>query len=212
MADPLWVDRETLAAVLDVTPRHVTNLEKDHGMPSGRQDGRRRVWDLKVVGPWFYRYTRNETRSTPSDLEAAKAEKARLDIRRQQIELDRLEGRSIDVDDHRRAVAHLADGIRAAIVALPTWGPRIVGIRSAVDGAAMMRDVANHLLREMRRVGEGMRVATPDTELPDDFPGVRPLRAAGVETVGDLLGLDDVGAVKGIGAKTRRKIQRALSS
>ena len=46
----------------------------------------------------------------------------------------------------------------------------------------------------------------PADRLPPEFPGLRALTAAGIETFSDLRSLEDVSEIKGIGPKLARRI------
>ena len=211
---PLEVNQRDAAAVLGLTTRQIRNLD-EVGLPSRpAKNGRGRLYDLIEVVPWYIRQVRTQNRAEESELDQTKLEKEQLEVRRRQIEVAKAEGELIGIGDHRSVVGKIADAFRAALLSVPgSWGPRVVGITSPVEGTEAMRTCSEELLRDMAGVADSIelegRVAEP---LPENFPGHRALVAAGIETFVDLRALEDVTQVKGIGPKLARRIVDQLES
>ena len=205
---PLEVNQRDAAAVLGLTTRQIRNLD-EAGIPSRpAENGRTRIYDLTEVVPWYIREIRKQNRSEESELDQAKLEKQKLEVRRRQIEVAKAEGALIDIGDHRTVVGKIADAFRAALLSVPgSWGPRVVGIASPVEGTEAMRTCSEELLRDMAGVADSIELEGSVPEpLPEDFPGYRALVAAGVQTFVDLGALEDVTQVRGIGPKLAKRI------
>ena len=139
-------------------------------------------------------------RSGPSDLGQARLEKERLEIRRRRIEVAKAEGLVVNLDDHRSVLAKVLDATRAALLAIPgSWGPRVVGIMSPAEATETMVVCSEELLRDLAAVADELEAAglAPADRLPPEFPGLRALTAAGIETFSDLRSLEDEARSKG---------------
>ncbi len=171
-------------------------------------NGRGRIYDLEEVVPWYIREVRKQISHEESDLDRARLEKERLEVRRRQLEVAKAEGELIDIGDHRTVVGKIADAFRAALLSVPgSWGPRMVGITSPAEGTEAMRTCSEELLRDMASVADSIELeGTVAEPLPEDFPGYRALVAAGIHTFIDLGALDDVTQVRGIGPKLAKRI------
>ena len=120
-----------------------------------------------------------------------------------------LNGLVVNLDDHRSVLAKVLDATRAALLAIPgSWGPRVVGIMSPAEATETMVVCSEELLRDLAAVADELEAAglAPADRLPPEFPGLRALTAAGIETFSDVRSLEDVSEIKGIGPKLARRI------
>lgn len=212
---PLIVSQKQAAVVLGITTRQLRNLDEDKDPVPSRvaKDGRGREYDLEEVVPWALRRERARGRTGESDLDRAKLEKERLEVRRRQIDIAKAESELVSVSDHRGALAKVLDAFRAALISVPgSWGPRIVGISSPAEGTEAMKVCSEELLRDLVAASNQLDMDESAEPIPDDFPGRRALAAAGVSTFAELRGLDDVTQIKGIGPKLAERIGDELES
>lgn len=211
------INQKGLAEVLGVTARQVRNLTEDHGLPSTVDEQGRRMYVLGEAVQWYVAFKVAASRGGDSALEEAKLQKERLEVRRRQIEVARAEGEVITIDDHRAVVERIASAFRTSVLGVPgAWGPQVVGIVSAAEGTEVMRTCSEELLRDLASaLADELEQDAPapaDGPLPDDFPGLAKLAAAGVTTWSKLRQLgDDYTRVPGIGPATAKAIAEYLT-
>ena len=189
-----------------MTPRRIQQLASEGIFPKASR-GRYPVIECVQAHADILRA--EAARSGPSDLGQARLEKERLEIRRRRIEVAKAEGLVVNLDDHRSVLAKVLDATRAALLAIPgSWGPRVVGIMSPAEATETMVVCSEELLRDLAAVADELEAAglAPADRLPPEFPGLRALTAAGIETFSDLRSLEDVSEIKGIGPKLARRI------
>jgi len=204
------VTAETLAKLFELTERRVQQLASDGIIPrAGR--GAYPLMD-SVRGYLRYLKERAEGRSAGNDLDAAKLARLELDVRLAQVELAKAEGEVIPVADHLEVLGRIVDGFRTKLVSLEgSWGPRVVGITSPAEGAAVVGAMVREAIEDLRSIADDLELHDPERPLPEDFPGYRHLAAAGVMTYAELQRLDDVTELRGIGPRTRERIEELVA-
>src|SRR5690349_13895608 len=107
MARDEYVDREKIADHLDVEPRTITNLVKEHADFPSRVKGRTRTFPKRQCLAWYIKYKQDEAvkRAAPKRdereaLDVAKTRKVEIDTELAEIELEEARGRIIPVDMH----------------------------------------------------------------------------------------------------------------
>lgn len=114
-----------------------------------------------------------------------------------------------DLED---VLGELLSVLRRAILNIPgRWSARLVGAESVREMEARLREVARDLLRHIGGpVADAVEAGAPAGPIPEGFPGAEALRSAGVTTVPELLSLDDVREVDGIGPARAEAIRERL--
>lgn len=205
------VTQKELARILGLSTRQIRNLELE-GLPH-RADGNRKLYPIPAAVDWYIRrreeQARAEFQTTDYDQARARYEMARA--RLAEIEVAKEEGKLIPVEVVEEIYGtKMLDPLRSAILNMPgRWGAQVVGFESPREGEAALKRIATELL-ELFSGQAAAEIESDYTPLPDDFPGRRALEAAGIETMTDLLQVDDLRAIPGIGPATERKIRRAL--
>ena len=150
-------------------------------------------------------------RFTENELDRAKLEKEQLEVRRRRIELARAQGDLIWVEDHLTILGKFVAGVRSKLLGFPgPWGPRIVGIASPAQGTEAMRTLVEEALTDLGRIAEEVEELEIDEGIPDDFPGFKHLAAAHVTSFRQLLAIEDLTMISGIGKVTASRIQEQL--
>lgn len=194
-----------LARFLKITPRRVQQLVDEGYIPKvGRNQYPFRV---SVLGYFRSQMDAAVGGGDSNALDLAKLQKEQLEVRRRQIELAKLEGDLVGVDDHLQILGDALTYIRARILALPgAWGPRIVGLRTPAQATQMMRILADETINDLARVADEIESPTRDKPIPPDFPGFKHLAAANITSFTQLRQLDELTSIRGIGTATAQRI------
>lgn len=206
------VTQVELARILPLTTRQLRNLERE-GLPH-RADGRRKLYPLPEAVDWYIRYRENLARAEFDnvDYERARARYETARARLAEIGVAREEGRLIPVEVVEEIYGdRLMDVLRTGILNLPgRWGAQLVGLDSPREAEAILKRIARELLQEFSGPAAAALEAEGDDTLPEDFPGRRALLEAGVATWAELLAIDDLEAIRGIGPATAKRIREAM--
>ena len=196
--------------MLTLTTRQVRNLD-DLGLPSKTGPRGTRLYNLRDALAWYVERERERARPTDSALDQAKLEKERLEVRRRRLDLARIEGELIPIDDHLTILGKFVSRVRAKLLGFPgPWGPRVVGIASPAQGTEAMRILVEEAIIDLRGVAAEIEHLEIDEPIPDEFPGFRHLTAAHVTSLQQLRAIEDVTQIPGIGKVTARRIAEQL--
>lgn len=206
------VSQAELARILPLTTRQIHNLESQ-GLPH-RAEGRLKFYPLPEAVDWYVRYREQLAREEfeVTDYEKARARREAARARLAEIEVAKEEGRLIPQDVVEQVYGReMLEPLRRAINSMSgRWGAQIVGIASAREGEAALKRIGAELLEFFSGPVADHIEAGETALLPPDFPGRAALLEAGIETISDLLGVDDLRSIPGIGPATERKIKAAL--
>lgn len=209
------VNQTQLAQALRLSTQQIRNLERE-GLPVSRAKGRQKFYLLADAIAWYLERKKAEVRAAvePTDFNSARARRERARARLAEMEVAKEEGRLIPRDVVEEIYGtKLMDVLRSGILNMPgRWGAQIVGLRSPREGESVLKRVASELLEEFSGSAADEILEEESAELPEDFPGHRYLVASGVETMSDLLGLEDLTSVKGIGKARAREIMQRLGA
>lgn len=202
-----YVGLNVLAEWLGLTQRRVIQLV-DEGVVEKKGRGQ---YHLQTNIARYIDYLRQmaEAGGKKTDLSHEKLLTARIERRRRELEYAQIEGTLITVDSHKAALAKAFDLVRSNVRNLPgALAPRLVGLEDP-------REVQQILVREiddaLRAIVSKAQRRAEDTEgLPEDLPGRRALVAHGVVSLVDLLDLEELTDVPGVGKATARKIRAWL--
>lgn len=202
-----------LAELLELTPRRVQQLAAEGIFPKIE---RGRYPLVECVRAYVkYWQERAEGRFTDNALDQARLQREQLEIRKRAVEVARAEGSVVMVEHHEEVLGKLIGTVRGILLAIPgAWGSRVVGIDTPLEGLNVMTQLSDELV-----LGVASSAAAFDLEeetepevIPDDFPGVKHLRAAGLKTMDQLRALDDFTTLYGIGEKTAEKMEKAVAA
>lgn len=140
-----------------------------------------------------------------SDLSEEKLLTARIERKRRELDYAEQEGSLISLESHKAAMAEAFDMVRSNIRNLPgAIAPRLVGLDDARDVQQILSPAVDDALRAIVRESK-RRVS--DDGLPNDLPARKQLKAAGINTLSDLLDLPALTEVPGIGPSRARRIR-----
>lgn len=207
------VSQRELAELLGLTTRQIRNLE-GRGLPVS-VTGNRKRYPIPDAIRWYVaskgREAAEAAEVTPYD--EALARKTLADARIAERKLAELDAALIPAALHRQVLSRVSEGVAARIRNLPgEWAPRFVGIPNPRQAVPLLQTLATSLLEALAGNAEDMVRDPRQEEIPEDFPAAAQLRAAGVELMGELLDLQDLREVPGIGSARAGAISAALES
>lgn len=206
------VNQTELSALIGVTTRQIRNLEH-RGLPH-RAEKNQKLYPVPDAIQWYIDRKRDEVLSEIQDLDLkqAKARREAARARMAEIELAREEGDLIS----REAVEvsfgdEMLDRIRAALLNMPgRWGPQM-GFDDPRRGEAALKEIAAEILEHLSGAAADDVAIGASDDLPEDLPGRSQLEEAGIETLAELLRVDDLQDIHGIGPVTEQEIEARLS-
>lgn len=204
------VNQKEFAAIIGITPRRVRDLE-DFGLPY-RSEGRRKFYPIPDAVQWYIERKQEEGRSNLKQLTAqeAKERRERARARKAEIEVSKIEGELVTREAVDRRYGGALDRVRTAIQNMPGRYGAQMGFEDPRDGEQALKEVAHEILDHLSGVvADAVEIGAVE-ELPDDFPARAKLEEAGVETLADLMALDDLEEIHGVGPVTAGKISGAM--
>jgi len=198
------VGLKELSSWLDVTQRRVIQLTDEGVLP---KEGRGKYRLQECVAQYIaYLRRMSEGTTRTSELNQEKLLTARIERRRRELEYAQHEGSLITIEAHKAAMAEAFDLVRSNVRNLPgALAPRLVGLDDARDIQQVLVREIDDALRSI--VGKAERRIEDSEGLPKDIPGRGKLIAAGVRTLVDLIEVDQLTDLPGIGSATAKKIR-----
>lgn len=185
MAKHEAMDTETVAGLLDVSTRQITNYINLKGMPShGLRTKRTFVW--KEVLDWYVDYKSSNDRylagdgdeaeesgadgsedgssGKKEDIRAANLRKTRAEANLKELHLGRLRGQVISIPDAKTRLDRMMGNLRAKLLGIaPKLASRLEAERDRAGREAVLKSEMENLCRE---ISTGAVVDLPkDTEL-----------------------------------------------
>ena len=140
-----------------------------------------------------------------SELGHEKLLTARIERMRRELEYAQQEGSLVTVESHRAAMAEAFDLVRSNIRNLPgAIAPRLVGLDDARDVQQILAPAVDDALRAIVTKAEA-RIG--DDGLPEDLPARNQLRDAGITSLIELLEIEELTILPGIGKARAAQIQ-----
>ncbi len=205
------VTQTELAALLGLSTRQIRNLEAE-GIPF-RSDGRRKEYPVPDAIRWYVGRKQEEAERAVerTDYEEALARKTLAEARRAELQLAELEGSLIPRALAEQMLGRVLERIRSRLTAIPgVYSTQLAGLspRALVQPLRrMVQEVlgdlsgsADEIVRDPRR-----------EEVEPSFPASGYLREAGIELYAELLEIEDLRSIPGIGPARATQIERALS-
>jgi hypothetical protein len=127
-----------------------------------------------------------------------------------EIELAKEENRLVTREALERSTGEMWDRFRSVLLNVPgRWGAQ-AGFDSPRKGEAFLRKVVSDLLEQLSGpLADAVEIGGA-RELPPEFPGRAALAEAGVDTLADLIAIEDYQEIYGIGPATEEEIRQAL--
>jgi len=206
------VTAKDLAGLFEITPRRIQILAKEGTLP--RTEHGKYPHDDCIRSYCGYLRELAEGRFAKTELGAEKLVGERLENRKRAVAAAKAEGSVVALEDHEEVLGKLLGRMRGILLGIPgAWGSRVVGVPSPAEGLRLMTQLADEIVSGVAACAAEFDIEPPGPELiPDDFPGARQLKAAGIETMEALRGLDDFTIVKGIGPKTAEKMEEEVAA
>lgn len=205
------VNQKEFAALVGLSARQVRNLE-DEGLPH-EAEGNRKSYPLPEAVQWYIQRKREEVvrEFEKADYKQAKARREMARARMAEIDLAKEEGRLISKEVVDQTYGEAMDQVRAALMNMPgRWGAQL-GFDEPRKGEEILKRIARETLDHLSGpAADRVAVGGSSTEIPHDFPGRGPLLEAGIETFSDLLALEELEEVHGIGPVTASEIREEL--
>jgi len=136
--------RDTIAAVIGVTPRHIGNLIKE-GMPTvGRGK-----YDLAACVQWYIDY-RVRLASPATKFDNARLRKMVADAKKREIEVKKLEGDLIPADKVAEAWTTILGAVRAKLLSIPTkMAPLVLAADDLAEAQEIIKGQIYEVLNEL---------------------------------------------------------------
>ena len=202
-----------LANLLELTPRWIQQLAKEGIFPKIERG--KYPLDECVRAYVQYWKERAEGRFTESELDQTRLQKEHLEVRKRAVQVAKAEGSVVALEDHEEVIRKLLGAVRAVLLGIPgAWSARVVGLGTPAEGLVLMRKLADEVVEGVAASADTFEIEDsfqPEL-IPDDFPGVKHLRIAGITTMEQLRGFDDFTIVKGIGEKTAERMEQAVAA
>lgn len=206
------VNQTEFAALLGLTTRQVRNLESQ-GLPH-RAEGNRKYYPIPDGIQWYANKQREDALSElgQADYKEARARREAARARMAEINLAKEEGRLLPRDVVKEIFGDkMLDRVRAALLNFPgRWGAQVVGLDSPREGEAILKQAVSEILEELSGPAADDLALGSAIELPDSFPGRSALVEAGIESLPELLEVDELLDIHGVGPVTKEQIEEAL--
>lgn len=202
--------KELANSVLGLSARQIRNLE-DEGLPH-RADGRRKLYPIPEAVQWYLQHKKRKAleRVEQADYDEAKARREQARARQEEIKLAKEEGRIITREAAEKTYGAALDQVRRELLNMPgRWGAQ-AGFEEPRKGEKFLKGIAREILDHLSGAVADRVAVGGEQDLPEEFPGYGALTEAGVETFSDLLDVDDLEEVHGIGPVTAGKIRDEL--
>lgn len=151
--------KKELANIAGYTYRRLYDI--DRNLPEGKklfvesEDGK---YDLAIfVQKWVEYNIANETKGSPPDLDEIKAKHEAIKAEKTQLEVDKMRGQLIDVQDARRLWGDIANTVTQSLTHLPSKIAPMVHMMDNIEAIASVID------EEIRKILNEIA----DTPLPD---------------------------------------------
>ena len=204
------VNQTELAGILGLSTRQIRNLEVQ-GLPH-RSEANRKLYPIPGAVQWYAEHRRDLAlaEAQSGDFKEAQRRREIARARQEEIALARQEERLVLREHHDEQCGRAFDLVRTALLNMPgRWGAQM-GFDSPREGEAALKRISVEILEELSDAAADHIAMGGADPLPGGFPCRSMLVAAGVETVSDLLVLDDPRSIRGIGPAGARKIRKAL--
>lgn len=211
MTPSAQVNQTELAAMLGLTTRQIRNLETD-GLPF-QASGNGKLYPIPAAVRWYvqFRETRAAEAAASNSYQEALTRKAVADARTAELKLAQLENTLIPLAVHQEVLGRVLDRVRARIRNLPgAWAERLVGVDEPREMVKLLRDVVREISAELSGSAVQLVVNARQEEIPPDFPEAATLRRAGIEIFAELLDVDSMESLPGIGPAKAGRIRAAL--
>lgn len=142
-----------LADYYGVQARTVTNWVNSEPPCPSTVDGRNRWFDSVAVAAWKEARLRAELvrESAPLDFEDAKKRKMAAEAELMELELAKLRGELVPIEESRLVMREIAARIRSQLLAVPgRYSARMVGLKSLPDAARELDHAVRDVLNELK--------------------------------------------------------------
>ena len=179
------LDNETVADLLDVSTRQLSNYCKLKGLPS-HGEGKRRTFVWAEVREWWYDYRKSMDRdagsggngSSGNDDDTSVPDKSHSEARKEkyladtrELELQKKLGQLVPIDDVARVLQDTAKGLQTEILGLPSKiVEQVLAIRDRTELFNFLTVTSNDLCTRLStlRIGSAADIAAPDPTPEDD--------------------------------------------
>lgn len=145
-----WLTQTELAAEWGKSRQTCAEWARRPGCPKRTRNGKTEYRWPEFLEWWATERERQaREEATPVDSEQAKARKALADAKLAEYELAQAEGRLVDVEDYRAALARDLDVVRAGMLSVPSkWAPLLVGKRTIAEVQAVLDGLVGQTLAD----------------------------------------------------------------
>ena len=154
------VTQKELATLLGLTTRQVNNLV-ERGMPVSSENGKRE-YDAPACIAWYRDQKVSEAVAAggPDDLDAQRTRKTAAEARLAELELARLEGRMLTVEDAARELDAALDRLRAVLLSFVSRKAHLlVGKKSIPEVSSVLDSAVHELMATLVEAGTNMEEA-----------------------------------------------------
>ena len=166
------VTRNQLAKILDVTPEHISRLTKE-GLPRTGH-GRGTKYPLREAIEWWTQQKveialkRNQTPTNVTE-EEAKVRKLLADAKLRELELYRIEGSMVLIEDSEREIATQLERVRSKLLAIPAvLGPQIIGLKNIPDAVELLQEFVHRMMEDLSTVNDEDYDTEDDSESEEE--------------------------------------------
>jgi len=148
------VNQKELASYLSLTTRQVSNLT-ERGMPSVSDKGRR-LFDVAACFAWYrdQKVAEAVADAGPNTLDAQRTRKTAAEARLAELELARLEGQMVTVEEAGRVLDKMLDQLRSVLLSFTSRNAhKLVGRKSIPEVSAILDTAVHELMATLVETG-----------------------------------------------------------
>lgn len=197
--------------MIGLTTRQVRNLEVK-GLPV-RTDGNGKFYPMPEAFRWYLSFKEQEVRAETENTQYQEALTRRTlaDARIMERKLAELDGALMPTAVHQQVIGRVLEQVKIRGRNAPgSWAERLLDISSMRKMVAELRVMIDEIFESLSSDAERIVANTRQQEIPEDFPEAATLRAAGIELFAELIDLEDLTSLPGIGPAKAKLIKGAL--
>jgi phage terminase Nu1 subunit (DNA packaging protein) len=181
------------------------------GIPC-RADQNRKWYPPEAIS-WYWKRKEAEIRKEAEDTDFQRAQTRKMiaDAKVAELKAAEMESLLIPLAVHEDVLGRVLDRVRSRIRNIPgSWADRLVGLDSPKATVIVLRKMVDDVSSTLSSEADEIVSDPRKQEIPADFPEVAVLRKGGVELFSELLDVDRLTDIPGVGPARAEVITGAL--